>query len=485
MLPGLSRMTLSPTVGATGAYRKSLLWLVAVGFFMQTLDATIINTALPAMAASLGESPLRMQSVIVSYALTMAMLIPSSGWVADRFGARRVFFSAIVLFVAGSIACAASHGLGQLVAARVLQGAGGALLLPVGRLALLRTVPRHEFVQAMSFVAIPGLIGPLLGPTLGGWLVQYASWHWIFLINVPVGLAGGVATLRIMPELRSPMLQRFDGVGYALLAFGMVTVSLALDGVSGIGAGRAGVLVLMVFGFASLVGYWLHASRRPDPLFSPDMLRIPTFSIGLLGNLFSRLGSGCMPFLVPLLLQVSMGYSPLHAGLTMLPIAMAGMAMKRAAAPLITRYGYRRVLVVNTVMVGGSMATFGLATPGQPLALLVAQLVAFGAFNSLQFTAMNTVTLRDLAPDMASGGNSLFSMVQMLAMSLGVAAAGTVLGGFRDVFGRATSAATLHTFQATFVSMGLMTIASALIFWHLPLDARAVQPAQPEVSGHG
>ena len=470
---------------AVDPVRKSLLWLVAVGFFMQTLDATIINTALPAMAASLGESPLRMQSVIVAYALTMAMLIPASGWIADRFGARRVFFSAIVLFVAGSVACAASQGLGQLVAARVLQGAGGALLLPVGRLALLRTVPRNEFVQAMSFVAIPGLIGPLLGPTLGGWLVQYASWHWIFLINVPVGLAGCIATLKFMPELRVAVLRRFDGVGYALLAFGMVAVSLALDGVSELGLRQVGVLLLMVFGFASLVAYWLHAVRRPDPLFSPEMLRIPTYSVGLLGNLFSRLGSGCMPFMVPLLLQVSMGYSPLHAGLTMLPIALAGMAMKRFAAPLIARHGYRRVLVVNTVLVGASMATFGLASPGQPLPVLILQLLAFGAFNSLQFTAMNTVTLRDLSVEMASSGNSLFSMVQMLAMSLGVAAASMVLAGFSDVFGKATPLDTLHAFQATFAGMGLLTVASALIFWHLPPEARAVHPEQPEVTGQG
>src|SRR6478735_12443555 len=220
---------------AVNPVRKSLLWLVAIGFFMQTLDATIINTALPAMAASLGESPLRMQSVVVAYSLTMAMLIPASGWIADRFGTRRIFFAAIVLFVLGSVLCALSRGIGQLVAARVVQGMGGALLLPVGRLALLRTVPRAEFLAAMSFVAVPGLIGPLLGPTLGGWLVQYASWHWIFLINVPVGLAGCVATLYFMPDLRAALQRRFDGVGYAMLAFGMVAVSLAIDGVSGLG----------------------------------------------------------------------------------------------------------------------------------------------------------------------------------------------------------------------------------------------------------
>ncbi|MDM0114894.1 multidrug transporter subunit MdtD [Variovorax sp. J22R133] len=464
--------------------QKSLLWLVAVGFFMQTLDGTIINTALPAMAASLGESPLRMQSVIVAYALTMAMLIPASGWIADRFGTRRVFFGAIVLFVIGSVLCAASRGLGQLVAARILQGLGGAMLLPVGRLALLRSVPRDEFLPAMSFVAIPGLIGPLLGPTLGGWLVQYASWHWIFLINVPVGLLGCLATLRFMPDLRSPVRSRFDGLGYAMLAFGMVAISLALDGVSELGLRQVSVLVLLVFGFASLTAYWLHAGRTREPLFTPALFSAPTFNVGLLGNLFSRLGSGCMPFLVPLLLQVSMGYSPLRAGMMMLPIALAGMAMKRFATPLILRWGYRRVLVVNTVLVGLTMASLALSSPGQPVALQVVQLMCFGAVNSLQFTAMNTVTLRDLDAGMASSGNSLFSMVQMLAMSLGVAAASSVLSGYTGVFGPAAPD-TLRAFQATFATMGFVTVASALIFWHLPAEARAVQPEPPEVSGQG
>jgi EmrB/QacA subfamily drug resistance transporter len=462
--------------------RKSLLWLVAVGFFMQTLDATIINTALPAMAASLGESPLRMQSVVVAYALTMAMLIPASGWIADRFGTRRIFFCAIVLFAAGSVLCALSHGLGQLVAARVVQGLGGALLLPVGRLALLRTVPRGEFLQAMSFVAIPGLIGPLLGPTLGGWLVQYASWHWIFLINVPVGLLGCLATLKYMPDLRGVVQKRFDSIGYAMLAFGMVAISLSLDGV---GLRQGGVMVLLIFGFASIVAYWLRASRTPEPLFAPSLFHVPTLSIGLIGNLFSRLGSSCMPFLVPLLLQVSMGYSPVRAGLMMLPIAMAGMAMKRVATPLITRHGYRRVLVVNTILVGCTMASFGLTAPGQPMALHVVQLLAFGAVNSLQFTAMNTITLKDLDGSMASSGNSLLSMVQMLAMSLGVAAAGAVLAGYNGIFGTDSPAHTLDAFQATFASMGLITVASALIFWHLPSEVRAPRPAQPEVSGQG
>ena len=454
-----------------------LLWLVAVGFFMQTLDATIVNTALPAMAQSLGESPLRMQSVVVGYSLAMAMLIPASGWIADRFGPRRVYLGAISAFVLGSVLCALSPRLDLLVAARVLQGFGGALLLPVGRLVVLRTFPRDQFLHAMGFVTIPGLVGPLIGPTLGGWLVETASWHWIFLINVPVGLAGCMATLRFMPQVQGPPAGRFDTAGYGLLAFGMVALSLGLDGLSGLGMRQAAVLLLMVFGLASVAAYWLHAARVPQPLFSPHLFAQPSLRIGLLGNLFARLGSGSMPFLVPLLLQVSMGYSPLQAGMMMLPVAVAGMGAKPLAMWLIDRMGYRRVLVGNTLAVGVVMASFALTSPDHPWALRVAQLALFGAVNSLQFTAMNTVTLKDLAPDMASSGNSLLSMVQMLAMGMGVAAAGAVLGAFTALWGGAAGQ-TLPAFHATFACMGLMTMAAAGIFAQLAPDGPADGPSQ-------
>ena len=455
--------------------RTALLWLVAVGFFMQTLDGTIVNTALPAMAASLGESPLRMQSVVVAYSLTMAMLIPASGWIADRFGTRRVYVGAITLFVAGSLLCALSQSLGQMVASRVLQGLGGALLMPVGRLSVLRAFPQKDFLRAMSFVALPGLIGPLLGPTLGGWLVEYASWHWIFLINIPVGLAGALATLRYMPDSRGPQGRGFDLGGFLMLAFGMVAISLSVEGVSGLGLPQSGVLVLLVFGLASVAAYWLHALRRPEPLFSPRLFHIASLRVGLLGNLFARLGSSCMPFLVPLLMQVGLGHSPLQAGLMMLPVAIAGMGMKRAAAALITRLGYRRVLVGNTCLVGLLMLTFAWTSAGQPLWLGIVQLAAFGAVNSLQFTAMNTVTLKDLDPAQASSGNSLFSMVQMLAMSLGVGLAGAVLAAYGSHYGADTATGALRAFHATFLTMGVVTIAASAVFWQLAPDDRGGQ----------
>ena len=443
---------------------RPMLWLVAAAVFMQMLDTTIVNTALPAMAADLGQSPLRMQSVVVAYALTVAMLIPASGWLADRIGTRRLFVGAILLFTVGSLACAASQSLDALVAARVLQGIGGAMLLPVGRLAVLRAVPRGSFLAAMSFVTVPGLVGPLIGPALGGWLSDVASWHWIFLINLPLGVVGGIAALKWMPDLRAPV-SRFDAAGYGLLAFGMIAVSLSIDALSGHAPRQAALVVLLVAGLAALVAYWLHAARASAPLFPLTLFRTRTFSIGLLGNMFARLGSSGMPYMIPLLLQVALGFPATQAGLMMVPVAIAGMFSKRIVVPLVQRFGYRNVLLVNTVLTGLTMASFALVDAGQPLWLHLLQFAVFGAVNSLQFTAMNTLALRDLGGSEASAGNSLLSMVMMLAMSLGVATAGGLLGAFGGE--PAGTAPMLSAFRWTFVCLGALTMASAAIFAQL------------------
>ncbi|MDO5623333.1 MAG: multidrug transporter subunit MdtD [Pseudomonadota bacterium] len=467
------------TAASSAASSRPLLWLVAIGFFMQTLDATIVNTALPAMARSLGESPFRMQTVVVAYALTMAVVIPATGWLAERFGTQRIFMLAIALFTAGSAACAASGNLNQLVAARVLQGVGGAMLLPVGRLAVLKLIPKDRFLEAMSFVAIPGLIGPLIGPTLGGWLVEVASWHWIFLINIPVGLLGLAAARRYMPNLRSEEHERLDTSGYLMLVVAMVGISLAMDGLGGLGLGHSLVVLLMVGGMAALSAYWLHALRNPRPLFSPALFRIQSYRVGLLGNLFARIGSGAMPYMVPLLMQLVMGFSPAQAGMLMLPMALAGMGAKRVVTVVILRWGYRRVLMVNTLLLGLLIASFALMWPGQPLWLRVVQMAVFGAVNSVQFTAMNTVSLKDLAPAQAASGNSLFSMVQMLGMSLGVTCASALLHAFSDWLGTGTGADALPAFRAALVAIGLMTMASAAIFWQLA-DERQPHRTPPD-----
>jgi MFS family permease len=319
----------------------------------------------------------------------------------------------------------------------------------------------------MSFVTIPGLIGPLIGPTLGGWLVEAVSWHWIFLINIPVGVIGALVTLKIMPDVYAENGDGFDWTGYAMLAFGMAAVSFSLDGLSELGFKHATVLVLLIFGLAALTAYWLHAGRVAGPLFPRSLFAVPSFSIGILGNLFARIGSGGMPFLIPLLLQVSLGYTPLQAGLMMVPVAAAGMAAKPVGTWAIKRYGYRRMLFGNTLMVGLMMASFALVTPEWPLWLRIVQLAVFGTFNSMQFTAMNTLTLKDLSGPHASSGNSMLSMVMMLSMSLGVAAAGALLTGFTDFAGAGEAHDTLGAFHKTFICVGLITAAAAWIFAQL------------------
>jgi EmrB/QacA subfamily drug resistance transporter len=452
--------------------KRLLPWVVAIAFFMQTLDGTILNTTLPTMARDLGESPLRMQSVVIAYMLTVALFIPASGWLADRFGTRRAFLSAIVLFSLGSLLCALSPSLPWLVAARVLQGIGGALLLPVGRLTILRAYPRSELLKVLSFVTIPGLVGPLVGPPLGGWLVEVASWHWVFLINLPVGVLGVFASLRYMPDLRGAVDQRFDWPGFVMFSFGLVLVTLGLQGLGEHAISAPLSILLVIGGLAAMAAYWVHAARSEKPLFSLTLFQIPTFSVGILGNLFARLGSGAMPFLTPLFLQVGLGYSPSRAGLTMVPTVVGAMLIKFFAEPVIKRFGYRRVLVTNTLLLGGFIAGFSLVGAATPHALILVYLGLFGVVNSMQFTAMNTITLGDLDDTRASGGNSLLSVVMQLSMSLGVAAAGALLAAFATpivipIASDVGPSNLLHTFHATYLCMGLLSALAAGIFFQL------------------
>ncbi|UWE15026.1 multidrug transporter subunit MdtD [Herbaspirillum huttiense] len=439
--------------------QRALLWIVASGFFMQTLDTTIVNTALPAMARSLGEPVLNMHPVVVAYTLTMASLTPASGWLADRFGTRRVYFAAILLFALGSVLCAMAPTLPILLAARVIQGLGGSMLLPVGRLAVLRAVPGAQYIAALASISIAGQLGPVVGPVLGGWLVESLSWHWIFLINLPVGVLGMGAVLYFLPDDSLTGTPRFDLVGCALLSACMVAFSLALD--VPFDTHRTGwSLGLFALAALTVLVYWRHASVHPRPLFRLGLFGEPNFSIGLAGNLVCRIGSSAVPFLLPLLLQVRLGYSPLHAGMLLLPAAIAGTIAKPWIAPLVKRFGYDRFLLINTAIVGISIVSFALITPGWPLAASIVQLAVFGASNSMQFAAMNSVTLKGLRKEDAGSGNSLFSMVQMLAIGLGVTIGGTMVNLFKSEAGIATNA----SFQITFVIVGLITLVSAWVF---------------------
>jgi EmrB/QacA subfamily drug resistance transporter len=458
----------SPTLDPRTA--RLLPWIVASALFMQMLDGTILNTALPAMAHDLAEDPLRMQSVVIAYMLSVAVLMPASGWIADRFGTRRVFLGAVLLFTFGSLVCALSETLVELVAARVLQGFGGALMMPVGRLVVLRAYPRKDLVRVLSFITMPALIGPLIGPTLGGWLVEYASWHWIFLINLPVGLLGCLAALSLMPDLRGPRTP-FDVPGFLLFGAAMLLLSIALEGLGELKLPHDRVMLLLFAGMGCLSAYWLRAGIIAQPLFPTSLFHTRTFAIGILGNLFTRIGSGALPFLTPLLLQVALGYSPAQAGMSMIPQALGAMAVKPVVTPLIQRLGYRRILVGNTLVLGLLLAGMGLVDGDTPYALLLGLLALLGAVNSLQFTAMNTVALIDLDENNASGGNSLLSVVVQLSMSFGVASAAALLGGFSAGSTLHGGLSVLAAFQATYLCVGLLSMIGALLFMQLSPQA--------------
>ncbi|ERK16987.1 Permeases of the major facilitator superfamily [Pantoea sp. AS-PWVM4] len=435
-----------------------LPWIAAMAFFMQSLDATILNTALPAIATSLQRSPLAMQSAVISYTLTVAMLIPVSGWLADRFGTRKIFILAVTLFTLGSLACALSGSLSLLVISRVVQGIGGAMMMPVARLALLRAYPRSELLPVLNFVTMPGLVGPILGPMLGGLLVTYASWHWIFLINIPIGLLGIFYARKYMPDFTTPK-RRFDFGGFVLFGVGLVLISIGIElfGERIVSPWQA--TVVLFTGVLLLLLYIVHARRHPAPLISLPMFKTRTFSIGIIGNIASRLGTGCIPFLMPLMLQVGFGYPAIIAGCMMGPTAIGSLLAKSTVTQVLRRFGYRHTLVGISVIIGILIASFSLQTPGGSVLLLLLALFVLGMAMSTQFTAMNTITLADLNDENASGGNSVLAVTQQLSISFGVAVSAAVLRFYQEFDGT-----TVQHFHATFLTMGVITVLAAFTF---------------------
>lgn len=455
-------------IDVSSRVKKLLPWIVAIAFFMQSLDATILNIALPSMANDLKVSPLNMESAVIAYMLTVAMIIPICGWVSDRFGTRKIFFASVALFSLGSIVCAASWSLPVLIVGRIIQGLGGALMMPVGRLVILRVYPRDEFLKVMSFVTVPGLLGPLMGPTLGGGLVEYFSWHWIFLINVPIGVIGCFVALKFMPDLRSTIASKFDIFGFLLFASAMLLISLGLEGLSDFHLKPMMIVTLFTVGVCCFITYWWHALRTDHPLFPPSVFKVRSFSLGLAGNLFARLGNGSLPFLIPLLLQLALGYTPANAGMMMIPLAVAAIIAKSVVQYLIKFFGYRWVLTTNTLLLGMLICSFILVTADTPFIVLITLLGLVGAINSIQFTAMNTVTLFQLEDEHASSGNALLAVIVQLSVSFGISFSAILLVYFNGERPTSVSIDILPAFQATFFTVGLFTVFSSLIFYFLP-----------------
>lgn len=452
----------------TARSMAGLPWIAAMAFFMQALDATILNTALPAIAHSLGRSPLAMQSAIISYTLTVAMLIPVSGWLADRFGTRRVFMIAVSLFTLGSFACAMSGSLSQLVVFRVIQGIGGAMMMPVARLALIRAYPRSELLPVLNFVTMPGLVGPILGPLLGGVLVTWASWHWIFLINIPIGLLGLLYARKYMPNFTTPR-RGFDMTGFLLFGLSLVLISSGME-LFGERIVASYIGILIIFGgLFLLMTYIWHARRHPTPIIALPMFKTRTFSVGIIGNLASRLGTGCVPFLMPLMLQVGFGYTALIAGCMMAPTAIGSLLAKSTVTQVLRWFGYRKTLLGVTMVIGLLIAQFSLQSPGMEVWMLILPLFVLGMAMSTQFTAMNTITLADLTDENASSGNSVLAVTQQLSISLGVAVSAAVLRMYEGI----DNFNTVEQFHYTFLTMGAVTLVSALVFLLLrPKDGR-------------
>jgi len=458
-------MNATPTHQALQPEFRLLVLLVSIGFFMQGLDTTIINTALPAIALSLQEDPLRMHSVVVAYVLSVAVCIPLSGWLADRFGVRNTYFSAIIIFTLASIGCAVSNSLNELLLYRVLQGIGGALLLPVGRLAMLKIIPRTQFLAAMSLMSLAGLIGPLIGPTLGGWMVEYLSWQWVFLINLPIGLLGTLITFKAMPNVTEPDVAKFDYAGFVMLVVAMVGLCLGIENFANPQYPLWWSLSLVAAGFLFSLIYAYHSHTHSNALFRSKLFKNRIYSIGILGNFFARLGGNSLPFLLPLMLQVAFGFEPFITGLLMIPTVLGSLASKPIIRKIIQHFGYRQVLLVNTLLVGLCIASFALTTADTPIWLRAIHFFIFGILNSLQFVSMNTLTLKDLSQQDASSGNSFLSMIMMLSMSIGVALAGTLVNMFSAYFGAEQLD---NAFHLALICLGCLNIIAAYIFWHIP-----------------
>jgi EmrB/QacA subfamily drug resistance transporter len=455
------------TAPPAGTAKRLLPWIVAVAFLMESLDTTILNTAVPTMAQALHVVPLSMKAVLSSYTLSLAVFIPLSGWMADRFGTRRVFTSAIALFTLGSLLCGLATDVHTLVACRILQGMGGALMVPVGRLTIVRSFAPSELVRAMSFVSIPALVGPMLGPVVGGFIVAYFNWRTIFFVNLPVGLVGMFLVWRRLPDYRDEHTAKLDVPGLLLFGSGIGLLSYVLEVFGDHRLSLVAILGLLALALVLLGGYFRHARRAAHPLLSLELFRVRTFRAAVTGSFITRLGAGGVPFLLPLLYQVGMGFSPVHAGLLLMPQSIAAIGLKMAMPRILTRLGYRTVLLVNTVLLGGTIALLAAIGPGTPVVAIVALAACFGFLASLQYTSMNTLAYADVPGPQASMASTIASTLQQMSLSFGVAAASLMTAVFIPDRHRAAPAELVHGLHRALLALGALTILSALIFREL------------------
>lgn len=456
------------------------IWLiplvVASALFMENMDSSVIATSLPAIAIDLGEDPVILKLALTSYLLSLAVFIPLSGWCADRYGARTVFQVAIAIFIASSLGAAMANSLAELVVARSVQGVGGAMMVPVGRLILLRAVPKAKMVSALAWLTIPALIGPVLGPPIGGYITTFHDWRWIFWINVPVGIVGILLARAFMPNVRGDGLEPLDWTGFALSGLGLSTLIFGFTV-----AGRDflppwAAPAMIVGGAMLLAAYVVHARRTPHPIIDLKLLSFATFRTSIAGGGLFRLGVGAIPFLLPLLLQVGFGLDAFETGIITFAGAFGALTMKFTAGAILRRFGFRYVLTFNAVICGAFFALYGMFTADTPHLLIAGILLAGGYFRSLQFTCLNAVAYADTPENLMSRATALVAVAQQLFLSAGVALAAFVLEASQSLRGAASLGA--EDFAIAFYVIAVLTALAAVMHWRLAPDAGA------EISGH-
>ena len=456
-------------------HRRLVPLIIATAFFMENTDSTVISTSLPVIAGDLGADPIALKLAITSYLVSLAVFIPISGWMADRFGSRNVFAAALAVFMAGSLACAAASSLGGFVLARFFQGMGGAMMIPVGRLVILRSVPKSEVVQALATLTIPALIGPIMGPPLGGFITTYFHWRWIFFINIPIGLLGIFLTLRYIPNIRedAPPLDIvgffLSGIGMALLMLGLATSGRHLLPIEA-------SIACMIVGGIMVLAYIPHMRRTANPLLQLGLLKTATYRASILGGSLFRVGVGAIPFLLPLMLQLGFGLNPLQSGSITFVATVGALFVKALAKPILARWGFRRVLAVNALIGSAFIAAHGTFTASTPFWLMIAVLLLGGCFRSLQFTSINAIGYADLSSKDMGSATSISGVAQQLSLSIGVAIGGFVLDAAAQSRGGGTLIAA--DFAPAFFVVAAISAFSVFSFWGLKPDAGA------EMSGH-
>jgi EmrB/QacA subfamily drug resistance transporter len=445
--------------------------IVACALFMENLDSTVIATSLPAIARDMNEDPIALKLALTSYLLSLAVFIPASGWAADRYGAKNVFRAALVIFMAGSIACGFAVSLPDFVLYRIIQGLGGAMMVPVGRLVVLRSVPRGEYITALSWFTIPALIGPILGPPIGGFITTYFHWRWIFFINVPIGLVGIALVTRYIGDIREENTPPLDRLGLLLLGVGLsgIVFGLAVLGEQVVPLWLSGGITAVGLLFCGL--YALHARRKEHPVLDLRLLALPTFRASVIGGSIFRIGVGATPFLLPLLFQIGFGLSAFASGLLTFASAAGAMTMKFTAQPILKRFGFRSVLIVNAVISSLFIAAYGFFTPATPHVLIIGLLLTGGFFRSLEFTSINVIAYADIPNAQMSQATSFVSAAQQISLSIGVAAAALILETVREGHGEASI--TVADFTPAFVIVAGVSAVCTLMFMLLPRDAGA------------